>query len=169
MRRKGRGRGSWRKESRCLPRVFVGLRAQRLSGVLPHGKKGSGGRRIGKTKACRLPYSPCVLSGYQRALCQPPFRCLLPFRQLAQKLDLGCVAGQFVGGFQDEGQVAKRGVRDDALERVDADEALADALVAVLVRPAGFFESLMCTARRRSRPITWSNSSSTPSRSFTMS
>lgn len=54
----------------------------------------------------------------------------------AQKLDLGCVAGQFVGGFQDEGQVAKRGVRDDALERVDADEALADAFVAVLVRPA---------------------------------
>ena len=28
-------------------------------------------------------------------------------------------------------------MRDDALERVDADEALADALVAVLVRPAG--------------------------------
>lgn len=103
-----------------------------------------------------------------------PSRDFLPigaklFGKAAQQGDFLGIARQFIGGFQNERQLAQRGMVHDALECLNTDEALADFLVAVFVRAARVFESLICTARKRGNPTTRSNSSSTPSRSPTIS
>ena len=73
-----------------------------------------------------------------------PSRDFLPigaklFGKAAQQGDFLGIARQFIGGFQNERQLAQRGMVHDALECLNADEALADFLVAVFVRTARVF------------------------------
>lgn len=84
--------------------------------------------------------------------------------------DFAAPAGKVVlGRFQEEGQIAQGRVVRHSGERIKADAALADGGVAVLVGADGFFESFKWMARKRSSPMTRSNSSSTPSKSPAMS